>query len=95
MFAHAFRFDSSRLHAAFAPRKPRHPLARVALGLLGIGVLALLVFFSIFVGVAMLGVGLAYRLLRTRKPALARTTAQARVVDGEFRVIGKTALPSA
>jgi hypothetical protein len=96
MFAHAFRFDSSRLHAAFAPRKPRHPLARVALGLLGIGVLALLVFFSIFVGVAMLGVGLAYRLLRARKPALdARTAAQARVVDGEFRVVGKTALPSA
>lgn len=95
MFAHAFRFDSSRLHAAFAPRKPRHPLARVALGLLGIGVLALLVFFSIFVGVAMLGVGLAYRLLRARKPALARTTTQARVVDGEFRVVGKTALPSA
>jgi hypothetical protein len=94
MFAHAFRFDTSRLHAAFAPRKPRHPLARVALGLLGIGVLALLVFFSIFVGVAMLGVGLAYRLLRTRKPALARAAAP-RVVDGEFRVIGKTVLPSA
>ena len=77
MFAHAFRFDTSRLHAAFAPRKPRHPLARVVLGLLGIGVLALLVFFSIFVGVAMLGVGLAYRLLRTRKPALSRPTARA------------------
>ena len=95
MFAHAFRFDSSRLHAAFAPRKPRHPLARVALGLLGIGVLALLVFFSLFVGVAMLGVGLAYRLLHARKPALARAAAQAHVVDGEFRVVGKTALPSA
>ena len=95
MFAHAFRFDSSRLHAAFAPRKPRHPLARVALGLLGIGVLALLVFFSLFVGVAMLGVGLAYRLLRARKPSLARTASQARVVDGEFRVVAKTALPSA
>jgi hypothetical protein len=95
MFAHAFRFDTGRLHAAFAPRKPRHPLARVALGLLGLGVLALLVFFSIFVGVAMLGVGLAYRLLRSRKPALTRTAANARVVDGEFRVVGKNALPSA
>lgn len=95
MFAHAFRFDTSRLHAAFAPRKPRHPLARVVLGLLGIGVLALLVFFSIFVGVAMLGVGLAYRLLQGRKPVLSRPAAQARVLDGEFRVVGKTALPSA
>lgn len=96
MFAHVFRFDARRLHAAFAPRKPRHPLARLAIGLLGIGVLALLVFFSVFVGVAMLGVGLVYRLLRSREqPAFARTPRDARVVDGEFRVVGKTALPSA
>ena len=94
MFAHVFRFDSRRLHAAFAPRKPRHPLARLAIGLLGIGVLALLVFFSVFVGAAMLGVGLVYRLTRHRdKPALARR--DTRVVDGEYRVVGKTALPSA
>jgi hypothetical protein len=96
MFAHVFRFDARRLHAAFAPRKPRHPLARLAIGLLGIGVLALLVFFSVFVGVAMLTVGLVYRLLRTRsKPAFARAQRDARVVDGEYRVVGKTALPSA
>ena len=91
MFAHVFRFDARRLHAAFAPRKPRHPLARLAIGLLGIGVLALLVFFSVFVGVAMLSVGLLYRLLRDRrKPANAP-----RVVEGEYRVVDKTALPSA
>ena len=96
MFAHVFRFDARRLHAAFAPRKPRHPLARLAIGLLGIGVLALLVFFSVFVGAAMLTVGLVYRLLRNRdKPAFARGSRDARVVDGEYRVVGKTALPSA
>jgi UPF0716 family protein affecting phage T7 exclusion len=97
MFAQAFRFDSSRLHSAFAPRKPRHPLARIAVGLLGIGVLALLVFFSLFVGVAMLGIGLGYRLLRTRKPSAPRSmggASSANVVEGEYRIVGKTVLPS-
>ena len=95
MFAHVFRFDARRLHAAFAPRKPRHPLARLAIGLLGIGVLALLVFFSVFVGVAMLAVGLVYRLMRQRGRPIAGPARSARIVDGEFRVVGKTALPSA
>lgn len=99
MFAHAFRFDASRLHAAFAPRKPRHPLARLAIGLLGLGVLAVLVFFSVFVGIGMLAVGLVYRLVRQRnKPALRGNSAsaqRARVVDGEYRIVGKTVLPSA
>lgn len=100
MFAHTFRFDANRLHAAFAPRKPRHPLARLAIGLIGLGVLALLVFFSVFVGVAMLSVGLLYRLFSQRgKPVLTRTggsvAQQARVVDGEYRIVGKTVLPSA
>jgi len=53
------------------------------------------VFFSLFVGAAMLGIGLAYRLLSARKPSLTRTATSSRVVDGEFRVVGKTALPSA
>lgn len=94
MSVHAFRFDSQRLHALFAPRKPRNPLARLAIGVLGVGVLALLVFFSVFVGIAMLTVGLAYRLLHQRgKPVLAAR--DKRVVDGEYRVVSKTALPSA
>ncbi len=96
MFAHAFHFDTSRLQAAFAPRKPRHPLARIAIGVLGLGVLALLVFFSVFVGIAMLSVGLLYRLFSQRgKPVLTRPQAvqAARVVDGEYRVVGKAALP--
>ncbi len=98
MFAQAFRFDPRRLHAALAPRKPRHPLARLAIGLLGLGVLAVLVFFSVFVGIGMLTVGLVYRLLRQRgKPVFARNprASRGRIVDGEFRVVGKTALPTA
>ena len=77
---------------AFAPRKPRHPLVRLAFGLLGLGLLLLLVFFSVFVGIAMLAAGLLYRLLKQRGKPVSR---DARIVDGEFRVVGKAALPSA
>ena len=98
MSVHAFRIDPRRLHAAFAPRRPRHPLARLAIGLLGVGVLALLVFFGVFVGVGMLTFGLLYRLFGQRgKPELTRAASAAggRVVDGEYRIVAKTALPSA
>lgn len=84
-----FSFDSQRLRHAFAPRKPRHPLLRVVVGLLGLAVLAVLVFFGLFVGAAMLAAGMAYRLLRPR----ARTGAQQRVVEGEYQVVRKQALP--
>jgi hypothetical protein len=92
-----FRFDFSRFNAsgfrtAFAPRKPRHPLVRLAIGALGLGLLLVLVFFSVFVGIAMLSVGVLLRLLRGRGKPQVRDS---RVVDGEFRVVGKTALPVA
>ncbi len=96
MFAHVFHFDAGRLHAALAPRKPRHPLARIAIGVVGLGILALLVFFSVFVGIAMLSVGLLYRVVSQRgKPVLAQTrpAQHARVVDGEYRVVDKSVLP--
>ncbi len=96
MFAHAFHFDASRLQAAFAPRKPRHPLARIAISVLGLGVLAVLVFLSVFVGIAMLSVGLLYRLFIQRgKPVLAEPQAarDARIVDGEYRIVSKPVLP--
>jgi hypothetical protein len=101
MSAFHFRFDRIRsggnaFRAVMAPRKPRHPLLRVLLGLLGLGVLLVLVFFSVFVGVAMLGAGLLYRLWKQRGKPMARQDARpARVVDGEFRVLGKPALPQA
>ena len=61
--------------------------------LLGIGVLATLVFFSVFVGVAMLAGGVLYRLIAHAAASL--LARDARVVDGEYRVIGKPALPRA
>ncbi len=84
-----FSFDSHRLRAVFAPRKPRHPLLRLAVGLLGLGVLCVLVFFGLFVGAAMLAAGMAYRLLRPRQ----RAAQQQRVVEGEYEVVRKPALP--
>ncbi len=91
MFANTFRFDSSRLRSAFAPRKPRHPLLRLAVGVVGLGLLCLLVFFSVFVGAAMIAAGLAYKLLGQRgKPVAMRDS---KVVDGEFRVVRKSVLP--
>lgn len=98
MFAQTFRFDSTRFRQAFAARKPRHPLARLALGLLGLGVLVLLVFFSVFLGAAMIIAGVAYRLLRMRGQPIARTASghatAGNVVDAEYRVIARPGLPS-
>ena len=85
-----FRFEA--LRSAFAPRKPRHPLLRATLGLLGVALLLALVFVSVFVGIAMLAVGVVFKLLRQRARPVAR---ERRIVDGEFRVVGKQALPSA
>lgn len=90
-----FHFGFNRpfaFRSGFAPRKPRHRLARAALGLLGLGLLAVLVFFSVFVGAAMLAVGLVYRLWTRRGQQVTRET---KVVEGEFRIVNKTALPSA
>lgn len=93
MSVHAFRFDPARLHAMFAPRKPRHPLMRALAGLVGIAVLALLVIAGLFVGAAMVAAGLLLRLWKQRGKPLARER-QADVVDAEYRVIDKGALPN-
>ena len=91
MSAKRFRFDSSFLRTLLAPRKPRHPLLRLALGIVGLGLLALLIFFSVFVGAAMILAGVAFKLLGQRgKPVAARDP---NVVEGQFRVVRKPGLP--
>ena len=87
MQARAFRFDSFR----FSPRKPRSPLLRVLFSLVG---LALLVFFGLFVGAAMLVIGLAWRLLARRSPQAGTATGDGRIVDAEYRVIERPELPA-
>jgi len=88
MYSRIFQFNQFR--TLFAPRKPRHPLVRVAVGLLGLAILAALVFVGVFVGAAMIIAGLAWKLLAQRKSA---RTAPSQVVDGEYRVVRKQALP--
>lgn len=96
MFAQTFRFDSSqfqsRIRSAFEPRKPRHRLLRFALGVVGLGLLALLVVFGVVVGAAMLVAGLVYKLVQRRGKPIARTAGDARVVDAEYRVVAKPLL---
>ncbi|MCO7463661.1 MULTISPECIES: hypothetical protein [Stenotrophomonas] len=91
MFNRASAFNQFR--TLFAPRKPRHPLVRVAVGLLGLAILAAMVFVGVFVGAAMILVGLAWKLLASRKPGTARPL-DPNVVEGEFRVVRKPVLPA-
>ncbi|PBJ82942.1 hypothetical protein CMZ84_10470 [Lysobacteraceae bacterium NML93-0399] len=67
----------------FAPRKPRHPLLRIALGLVGVAMLAVLLVAGVFIGAAMILFGIARRLL-VRQPAPRR---DAPIVDAEYRVV--------
>lgn len=80
------------LRQLFAPRKPRHALLRLALGLVGVALLAALVVVGLFVGVAMLLGAAMLRLVRAGQRTPTRVP-QARVVEGEYRVVGKSALP--
>ena len=83
MSALHFRFDRHAFRdARNASHRRRHPLLRIAAGLLGLAVLAVMV----FVGAAMLAVGLVYRLVKRRSEPAPRAT---RVVEGEFHVVGK------
>ncbi|MFT4257180.1 MAG: hypothetical protein QM599_09535 [Pseudoxanthomonas sp.] len=89
-----FRFDRFRARAAFAPRKPRNPLLRLGLGLLGVALLCALLFVGVFVGVAMVAGGLLYRLLRQRGTPLAgRNAHDGRVVEGEYELVRRPVLP--
>lgn len=77
------RFDASGVRAMFAPRKPRHPLLRIALGLLGVAMLAVLLVVGLFVGAAMILFGITRRLLVRRPTA----RPDARIVEAEYRVV--------
>lgn len=91
MQTRSFQFGAFR--TLFQPRKPRNPLVRVALGLLGLAILAVLVFVGVFVGAAMILIGLVWKLLSVRKARRASSAAQGNVMDAEYRVVRKSALP--
>jgi len=85
-------FQFGQFRTLFAPRKPRHPLVRLAVGLLGVAILGVMVFVGVFVGAAMILAGLAWKLLAQRKAP--SRVADATVVEGEYRVVRKPALPT-
>ncbi|HEY5802735.1 MAG TPA: hypothetical protein VIT90_03460 [Lysobacter sp.] len=92
MFAQTFRFDSAqfqRVRSAFEPRKPRHRLLRFAVGVVGLGLLAVLVMFSVVLGAAMIAAGIVYKLWKGRGKAAAR---DARIVEAEYRVVDRGVL---
>jgi hypothetical protein len=97
LVGHAFQ------RVARAPRKPRHRALRVVLGVLGLGVLALMIAFGLFLGLAMLAIGAVLRLWALRRAAPGRATPRdafdgtapgRRALDGNFRVVRKPALPA-
>jgi len=70
---------------AFRPHKPRHPLLRLAAGLLGLVLLSLLVVFGLFIGIGMLLFAAVRRIFR---PPPARPQASPEmVIEGEYSVV--------
>lgn len=90
MFAHWLHHPHvTRMQARFAARRPRNPLARVLVAVLGVALLLVLLVAGVLVGVAMLlGAGV-WRALRQR----GRPQAPGRVIDGEYRHARNPALP--
>lgn len=81
------------MHRVFAyrPHKPRNPLLRLGLGLLGVAVLGLLIVFGLFIGLGMLLFAAVRRLMRPRDTAAA-TPADPSVIEGEYQVVRKAQL---
>jgi hypothetical protein len=79
-------FHFQRLFS-YCPSKPRHPLLRVLVGLLGVALLLLLLVFGLFIGLGMLLFAGARRLLRPQAAPAPR--AQDGVIEGEFVQVDK------
>jgi hypothetical protein len=96
MTASAFRSPfqpfQSRLRAAYGARKPRNGLLRLVLGVVGLGLLAVLVLVGVMVGAVMLAAGMVFRLVQGRGTLSSRPH-DVRVVDAEYRVVAKPLLP--
>ncbi len=91
---HRRTFLRFRSLAFNAPRRPRHPLLRVAVGLLGVALLLALVVVGVFVGAAMLAGGLLWRLW-VQRGARAGVRRREQAFEGSYRVVGKAQLPLA
>jgi hypothetical protein len=77
---------------AYRPCKPRSPLLRVLVGLLGLALLLVLVAVGVVVGLGMLLFAALRRLVRgARRPATA--PAGADVIEGEYTLVRKPGTP--
>lgn len=70
----------------YSPSKPRHPLLRLVLGMLGLVVLAVLVVVGLFVGLGMLLFAALRRMLRAPVAPAPKVEA---VIEGEYSVVDK------
>lgn len=90
------QFYFNNFRAVFAPRKPRNPLVRVALGLFGLVILAGLLVVGLFVGAAMLLVGLVLKLVNPRRSTGNTRRTHGRhdnnVVDAQYTVVSRQAI---
>lgn len=89
-----FNFSQfSHFRAVFSPRKPRNPLVKIGLGLIGLVVLSLLLVVGLVVGAAMLVAGLVLKLVAPRRSLRnSARAADANVVDAQYTVVSRTAI---
>ena len=85
---------ASRFASLLSPRRPRAPLLRIGVGLLGLALLAVLLVFGLLIGAAMLTIGLLWRARARRNDTLAQQTGKPGAIDGEYRIVRKPTLPS-
>lgn len=86
-------FHNFRSNPFAAPRRPRHRILRIALGVVGVALLLGLLFVSVFVGIAMLGAGMLLRAWKQRAVPVAKPAAHS--IDADYRVLSKAQLPLA
>lgn len=85
---------ASRFASLRSPRRPRTPLLRIGVGMIGLALLAVLLVFGLLIGAAMLAVGLLWRARARRGETLAQDARASGAIDGEYRIVRKPALPS-
>jgi len=79
-------FSFQRLFS-YCPSKPRNPLLRILVGMLGLALLVLLVAFGLVIGLGMLLFAAVRRLMR---PTAGPSRASEAAIEGEFVHVEKT-----
>ena len=70
---------------SYRPGKPRNPLLKVLLGVLGVALLAVLVVFGLVIGLGMLLFAAVRRVIRQR--SVPAPVASPDVIEGEYAVV--------